>query len=54
MKADRGVALDQWSLPHGAAFAREWRSAGAFEAEGAAGATRFSAGKGRGGDFSDI
>lgn len=54
MRADRGVALDQWSLPHGAAFAREWRSAGAFEAEGAAGAARFSAGKGRGGDFSDI
>lgn len=54
MRADRGVALDQWSLPHCAAFAREWRSAGAFEAEGAAGAARFSAGKGRGGDFSDI
>lgn len=54
MRADRGVASDQWSLPHGAAFAREWRSAGAFQAEGAAGAARFSAGKGRGGDFSDI
>ncbi|MFN3260073.1 MAG: crotonase/enoyl-CoA hydratase family protein [Pikeienuella sp.] len=54
MRADRGVALDQWSLAPGAAFAREWRSAGAFEAEGAAGAGRFAAGKGRGGDFSDI
>jgi len=54
MRADRSVALDQWSLPHGEAFAREWRSAGAFRAEGAAGAARFSAGKGRGGDFSDI
>ncbi|MEM8754231.1 MAG: crotonase/enoyl-CoA hydratase family protein [Pseudomonadota bacterium] len=54
MRADRGVALDQWSLPPGAAFAREWRSAEAFRAEGAAGAGRFSAGKGRGGGFDDI
>ncbi|MEX0286801.1 MAG: enoyl-CoA hydratase-related protein, partial [Paracoccaceae bacterium] len=33
---------------------REWRSAFAFAAEGRAGAARFAAGKGRGGDFTDI
>jgi enoyl-CoA hydratase len=37
-----------------AALAREWRSAAAFRAEGMAGAARFAAGKGRGGDFTDI
>ncbi len=36
------------------ALRREWRSAAAFAAEGKAGAARFAAGKGRGGDFSDI
>ncbi len=54
MRADRGVALDQWALPAGAAFAREWRSAAAFASEGAHGAARFRAGKGRGGDFEEI
>lgn len=54
MRADRGVALDQWSLPRGAAFAKEWESYAAFEAEGVRGAGRFAAGKGRGGDFDDI
>ena len=54
LRADRGVVLDQWSLPPGAAFAREWRSADVLAAEGAAGAARFAAGRGRGGDFSDI
>ncbi len=54
MRADRGVALDQWSLPHGAAFAREWRSAGAFSAKGVHGAARFKGGKGRGGEFGSI
>jgi enoyl-CoA hydratase len=54
MRADRGVALDQWSLPRAAAFAREWGSAEAFRAEGVRGAARFAAGKGRGGDFEDI
>lgn len=37
-----------------AALRREWVSAGAFVAEGRAGAARFAAGKGRSGDFSDI
>lgn len=54
LRADRGVALDQWALPPGAAFAREWRSSAAVPAEGATGAARFAAGKGRGGDFDDI
>jgi len=54
MRADRGVALDQWALPRSAAFAREWESYAAFEAEGVRGAARFAAGKGRGGDFGDI
>ena len=54
MNADRSVAHDQWSLPRGAAFAREWRSAAAFAAEGQAGAARFRCGKGRSGTFDDI
>lgn len=54
MRADRSVILDQWSLPADAAFAREWQSAGTFQAEGVHGAARFSAGKGRSGDFADI
>ena len=33
---------------------REWQSAAAFAAEGKAGAARFAAGRGRGGDFGDI
>lgn len=37
-----------------AALRREWASARAFAAEGRAGAARFAAGKGRGGDFGDI
>ena len=36
------------------ALKREWVSARIFAAEGQAGAARFSAGKGRGGDFSEI
>lgn len=36
------------------AMRREWKSFQVFAAEGAAGAARFSGGKGRGGDFSDI
>lgn len=54
MRADRSVILDQWSLPAGAAFAREWQSADTFKAEGVHGAGRFSSGKGRSGDFGDI
>lgn len=37
-----------------AALSREWRSTATFAAEGRAGAARFAAGKGRGGDFADI
>ncbi len=37
-----------------AALRREWASAAIFTAEGRAGAARFAAGKGRGGDFSAI
>jgi len=37
-----------------AALRREWASFEVFAAEGAAGAARFAAGKGRGGDFGDI
>jgi enoyl-CoA hydratase len=37
-----------------AALRREWRSARAFQAEGRAGAARFSGGLGRGGDFGTI
>ncbi len=36
------------------ALRREWRSVHAFGDEGRAGAARFAAGKGRGGDFGDI
>lgn len=36
------------------ALRREWRSYQTFAKEGQAGAARFAAGKGRGGDFSDI
>ncbi|MGB0926223.1 MAG: crotonase/enoyl-CoA hydratase family protein [Pikeienuella sp.] len=54
MNADRSVVHEQWSLPRGAAFAREWQSAGAFMSEGVAGAARFKSGKGRSGDFGNI
>ena len=37
-----------------AALRREWVSAASFAAEGRAGAARFAAGKGRGGDFADL
>ena len=36
------------------ALRREWQSAAVFEAEGVHGAARFAAGRGRGGDFSDL
>ena len=54
MRADRRVALEQWSLSDGEAFVREWRSAALFQAEGLRGAGRFAAGKGRSGDFDAI
>ncbi len=54
MRADRLSAIRQWSLGPEAALANEWKSAGAFAGEGRAGAARFSAGEGRGGDFGDL
>jgi enoyl-CoA hydratase len=54
MKADRMSAIRQWSLDTEPALAREWKSAAILEKEGVAGAERFSAGKGRGGDFGVI
>ncbi|HHZ08925.1 MAG TPA: crotonase/enoyl-CoA hydratase family protein [Rhizobiales bacterium] len=54
MRADRASAMRQWSLGPAAALTSEWRSAETFRSEGAAGAARFAAGKGRGGDFEEI
>lgn len=55
MLADRRSAIAGHGLPVREALAREW--AGGVQTiatEGAAGAGRFAAGKGRGGDFGDI
>jgi enoyl-CoA hydratase len=51
LRADRGSALAQWSLPAGAALAREFESGLAVlrTGESARGAARFVAGAGRGG-----
>ncbi len=54
MRADRMSAIRQWSLDPAEAMRGEWRSASTFSTEGAAGASRFSSGKGRGGDFGEI
>ncbi len=54
MRADRISAIRQWSLGPEAALANEWKSAGTFRKEGMAGAGRFAAGKGRGGDFGEF
>ena len=54
LRADRASAMRQWSLSPEAALASEWQSAEVFRREGAAGAARFTAGKGRGGDFEEI
>lgn len=54
MRADRASAIRQWSLGPAAALTSEWRSAETYRSEGAAGAARFAAGKGRGGDFAEI
>jgi enoyl-CoA hydratase len=55
MKADRRSARAQHGLPMRDALAQEWRNAaGVLAAEGIAGAGRFAAGKGRGGDFGEI
>ena len=54
MRADRLSAIRQWSLGPEAALANEWKSAEAFVKEGQAGAARFAAGTGRGGDFEGL
>jgi enoyl-CoA hydratase len=54
MRADRMSAISQWSLDPAAALVGEWGSVETFRAEGAEGAARFAAGKGRSGDFGEI
>lgn len=55
MRADRRSAIRQNGLSVRDGMAQEWQnSIGQLSAEGLAGAARFSDGKGRGGDFSDI
>lgn len=55
MRADRRSAIRQHGLSVREGLAQEWKNSRAELArEGIAGAARFSAGKGRGGDFSDI
>ena len=55
MRADRRSVYLQHGLPVREALEREWgNSMPVVEAEGAAGAARFAAGKGRHGDFEDI
>ncbi|MAW87726.1 MAG: enoyl-CoA hydratase [Phyllobacteriaceae bacterium] len=54
MQADRMSALTQWGKDPAQALANEWRSLETFTRDGMGGAARFSAGKGRGGDFDDI
>lgn len=55
MRADRRSAIRQHGLSVREALAQEWHnSIGQLTAEGLDGAGRFSAGKGRGGDFGDI
>jgi len=55
MRADRRSAYAQQGLGLREAMRKEWYNGiPAFKAEGAAGAARFSLGKGRHGDFRDI
>lgn len=54
MKADRRSALAQWSLEPEDALRTEWLSADIIRTEGANGASRFAAGKGRSGNFDEI
>tara|TARA_R110000787_G_scaffold8607_23_gene29325 strand:- start:121 stop:924 length:804 start_codon:yes stop_codon:yes gene_type:complete len=55
VRADRLSAIQQQGMSHDEAMRNEWKtSVGVFTAEGKAGAARFSSGKGRHGDFSDI
>ncbi len=52
---DRRSALDQWGLDEAEALRREGRAAGpAILAAAEAGAARFAAGRGRGGDFDNL
>ncbi len=55
MRADRRSVYLQEGLPLREAMRREWENGvPAFHAEGAAGAARFAAGKGRHGNFGEI
>jgi enoyl-CoA hydratase len=55
MRADRRSCMLQEGLSEREALRAEWsNSIGIVEKEGAAGAARFAAGKGRGGDFGNI
>ncbi|MSR13914.1 MAG: crotonase/enoyl-CoA hydratase family protein [Gammaproteobacteria bacterium] len=55
VRADRRAVYLQHGLPLHEALRAEWRnSAGMVASEGLAGASRFSSGKGRHGDFGDI
>jgi hypothetical protein len=55
MRADRRSVFLQEGLSEREGLRAEWAcSAGLVEREGAAGAARFAAGKGRHGDFGDI
>jgi enoyl-CoA hydratase len=55
VRADRRSAYMQQGLPLREAMRKEWYNGfPAFETDGAAGAARFSSGKGRHGDFRDI
>jgi enoyl-CoA hydratase len=54
LRADRRSVRLQYGLPERAALEKEWYNCtGVFNAEGAAGAARFSMGAGRHGNFSD-
>ncbi len=55
LRADRASALAQWDMPLQDALRNEWRTSASMAIEeGVAGAGRFAAGKGRGGDFDSI
>lgn len=54
MKADRRAARSAHGLSADEALQDEWRGSKQALTEGIAGAARFSSGKGRGGDFSEI
>lgn len=56
LRSDRLSAYAQWDMPFDQAMANEFRHGREVLASGATreGAARFAAGKGRGGDFSDI